>query len=184
MEDSEIIELFWARSEQAVAALRDKHGRLMFQVARNVLDSWEDADECVSDSYWGVWNAIPPERPAPLLAFVLRITRNLALKRRRDTHAQKRDPARALPLQELENCLFSPSAEELCSARELGQGIDRFLAALDAENRVIFMRRYWFSDSLEDIAQLLGLRENAVSVRLFRIRGKLKAYLKKEGLIV
>ena len=184
MEDREIIGLFFERSERAIRELSEKYGRLVFRVANNILGNWEDTDECVNDTYLGVWNAIPPKEPDPLMAFVCRIARNTALKKYRANTAQKRDGFRELPLEELENYLFSPSSEEVCSARELGWAIDRFLETIDRESRIIFLRRYWFADSVRDIADLMDVSENSVSVRLSRTRGKLKKYLEKEGVIL
>lgn len=183
MEDTEIISLFWERSEQAVAALADKYEGIVFRIASNILGNDEDADECVNDTYWGIWNSIPPHEPNPLLAFVCRVARNVSLNRRRRNTAQKRDFNRELPITELENYLFSPSAEETCSAKELGWEIDSFLGTIDAESRIIFLRRYWFSDSIKSIAELLDMTENNVSVRLSRTKRKLEKYLEKEGII-
>lgn len=184
MEDAQIIALFWSRSETAIGQLAAKYGKLIFQIAHNILANREDAEECANDTYLGAWNAIPPRRPDPLAAFVCRITRNTALNRRRANRAQKRGPLPDLPLAELEDCLPGPSMEEVCSARELGRAIDAFLDTLDPENRAIFLRRYWFSDPVGTIAAELGLRENTVSVRLSRLRGRLKTYLEKEGVTV
>lgn len=181
MEDTQLVCLFWARSEAAIEQLAAKYGKLIFQIAKNLLGNHQDAEECTNDTYWGAWNAIPPQRPDPLVAFVCRIARNTALNRRREKQAQKRGAVPELPIAELEMCLPGPSMEEVWSARELGQAIDTFLDTLDEENRAIFLRRYWFSDSIGAIAAALGLRENTVSVRLSRLRGKLKAYLEKEG---
>jgi len=179
MEDQRIVELFFARSEQAVAALDEKYGSLLFRISDNILQNDLDAAECVNDTYLGVWNAVPPARPSPLCAFVCRIARNLSLKRYRERTAQKRGPA--LPLEELAGCIPAPSAEDVLSARELGQAICRFLDGLDRESRVLFLRRYWFSDPVKDIAVRLGVSENTVSARLRRLRIRLQQYLQKEG---
>ena len=179
MEDQEIIALFISRSEQAVAELDGKYGSLLYRISGNILHSDKDAAECVNDAYLGVWNAIPPARPNPLCAFVCRIARNLSLKKYRERTAQKRGPA--LPLEELANCIPTPSAEEAVSARELGRTICRFLEGLDQESRVLFLRRYWFSDPVKDIALRLGVSENAVSARLRRLRVRLQQHLQEEG---
>lgn len=179
MEDQEIIALFISRSEQAVAELDGKYGSLLHRISGNILHSDEDAAECVNDAYLGVWNAIPPSRPNPLCAFVCRIVRNLSLKKYRERTAQKRGPV--LPLEELANCIPVASAEETVSARELGRAIRRFLDGLEPESRVLFLRRYWFSDPVKDIAAQLGISENAVSARLRRLRIRLQQYLQKEG---
>lgn len=179
MEDQEIIALFISRSEQAVAELDGKYGSLLHRISGNILHSDEDAAECVNDAYLGVWNAIPPARPNPLCAFVCRIVRNLSLKKYREQTALKRGPA--LPLEELADCIPTASAEEALSARELGRAIRRFLDGLEPESRVLFLRRYWFSDPVKEIAGRLGISENAVSARLRRLRIRLQQYLQEEG---
>ena len=179
MEDRGIIDLFWTRAPGAVEALTEKYGGLVRRVIRNVLGDRRDAEECENDTYLGVWCEIPPQRPEYLSAFVCRIARNRALSRFRTLSAEKRGPAS--PLEELEYAMAAPSAEEHCSARELGRAIDAFLDTLDRDSRVIFLRRYWFSDSLGDIGRDLGLTENHVAVKLSRTRKKLKNYLTKEG---
>lgn len=184
MEDSQIVSLLWARSERAIAALAEKYEKLIFRVAGNILENREDAAECVNDTYLGVWNSVPPQRPNPLTAFVCRIARNVSLNKYRSNRAQKRDSTYDLPLSELEGCLPGPSVEEVWSAQELGRILDRFLDTLDRENRVIFLQRYWFSDSVSAIAARRGMSANHVSVRLSRMRGQLRQYLIQEGVRV
>ena len=181
MEDNEIIELFFLRSEAAIAALAEKYERLLYRISFNILNNKEDVSECLNDTYLGVWNAIPPRRPNPLTAFVCRIIRNLSLKKYRRNTAAKRNNAFDTSLDELELYIPVPSAEDEWNAAELGKAIDRFLGTLDAQNRILFVRRYWFSDSVKDIAALMKMRENLVSVRLNRICRQLKKYLEKEG---
>lgn len=181
MEDSEIIRLFWERSEQALAELTARYGRLVHQISRNILGNEEDAAECVNDTWLGIWNSVPPQKPDPLVSFVCRIARNVSLKRYRNNTAGKRNHFYDVSLSELEDCLSGPSVEEIWSARELGRAIDRFLGTLERENRIIFVRRYWFSDSVSAIAVLMGMSENNISVRLSRTRGRLREYLSKEG---
>lgn len=184
MEDTKIIELFFARSEMAINVLASKYEKLLYRVALNILNNREDTMECLNDTYLGVWNAIPPHRPNPLSAFVCKITRNLSLKKYRSNTAAKRNNAFDVSLEELEPCIPTPSAESEWDAKELARVIGQFLESLSAENRVLFMRRYWFSDSIEDIANLLHMRGNTVAVRLNRIREQLKKYLEKEGFCV
>ncbi len=181
LEDNKIIELFFARSEQALAELSAKYGRLIFGIAKNILGDEEDARECENDTYLGAWRTIPPERPNPLSAYVCRIARNLSLKKYRSKKAQKRDCAFDLSMEELGDCLAAPSIEETWSARELGQAIGRFLDTQNRESRTMFMRRYWFCDSIKEIAQRFAISENNASVKLSRIRVSLKKYLQKEG---
>ena len=183
VKDDQIIALFFARSQQALTELDRKYGAVCSAVARNILKNPQDAEECVNDTYLGLWNAIPPHRPNPLLAFVCRVARNVSLNRYRHNHAQRRDESRNLPLVELEGCLAAPSAEETWSAQALGQTLDCFLDTLDRKSRVMFLRRYWFSDSVSWIARQMGITENHVSVQLHRIRSRLKQYLEQEGAV-
>lgn len=183
MEDAEIVDLFFQRSEQAIPETAAKYQGLIFQISRNILENPQDAEECVNDTYLGLWNAIPPHRPNPLLAFVCRVARNVSLNRYRHNHAQRRDESRNLPLEELEGCLAAPSAEETWSAQALGQTLDCFLDTLDRKSRVMFLRRYWFSDSVSWIARQMGITENHGSVQLHRIRSRLKQYLEQEGAV-
>ncbi len=181
MEDRQIITLFWHRAEQAITATNDKYGPLLHRIAGNILGDPLDAQECISDAYLALWRRIPPEKPEPLRPYVCRIVRNLALKRHRDDCVQKRNSQYDLSLDELSGCLAGPSMEEALEARELGRAIDAFLDTVSAENRIIFLRRHWFGDSVKEIAAARGISENAVSVRLNRTRNQLKAYLIQEG---
>ena len=181
MEDQKIIELFFDRSEMAIQALSAKYEKLLYKISFHILQDSEDVAECLNDTYLGVWNAIPPARPNPLSAFVCKITRNLSLKKYRANTAAKRDASMDVSLEELEPCIPTPSAEEEWSAQELGRSINRFLHTLDQQNRVIFVRRYWFADSVGDIAGDMRMSENLVSVRLKRVRKQLKKYLEQEG---
>lgn len=181
MEDAHIIELLFARSESAVSALARRFGVRLHAIAMNILCSPRDAEECVNDTYLALWNTIPPERPDPLCAYIYRIGRNTALKRLRSNTAQMRNSTYDLSLDELVGCIPDESLLETLDARELGRCIDRFLDVQTKENRVIFLRRYWFGDSVRQIARDFGLREGTVSVRLNRIRNALRDYLYKEG---
>lgn len=181
MDDKKIIALFTKRAWNAIAALQKKYGALLQSVAANILSDRRDAQECVNDTYMAVWNRIPPEQPDPLCAYVCRITRNIALKRHRDDHAQKRNSQYDLSLDELADCLASTPLEETMDARELGRAIDAFLRTLSAENRIIFLRRHWFGDNVKEIAASLSMSESTISVRLHRTRSQLKAYLTQEG---
>jgi len=181
MNDQAIIDLYFARNERAIAETAKSYGNVCMQVSMNILQSRPDAEECVNDTYLKTWNAIPPTKPHSLCAFVCRITRNLSLNRLRDLRRERRDRDMTLPLDELENCIPSRALEEEADARALGRAIDHFLGTLPKETRVIFLRRYWFGDSVRDIAAGLGLRENTVTVRLSRTREKLRIHLQKEG---
>ena len=185
MTDTEIINLFFERSEQAIEELAKKHGNAVARVARNILGNTQDAEECVNDTYLGTWNAIPPHKPSPLRTFVCKIARNLATKKYHSNTADKRNSQYDLALDELEEYLSdSDSVEKAYEAQELKEAINGFLATLSYSDRFIFMRRYWYSDPVQDIAKMAHSTNNSVTVRLFRIREKLRLYLEKEGLLV
>lgn len=185
MDDSGIINLFFLRDQAAICAVQERYGSLVRRIAAKLLPKAEDAEECESDTYWGLWNAIPPERPDPLAAFIARIARNTALNRRRRDGAEKRQgDSFALSMEELSDILPSEPLEEHVSARELGQAIDRFLSEEEKDNRKLFVRRYWFGESVKELAEETEMGENAVSARLSRMRKRLKAYLEEEGFCV
>lgn len=181
-EDSKIIELFFARSEQAIAELSAKYGTACGRIARNILNNNLDAEECVNDAYLAAWNTIPPQRPDPLRTYIFRIVRNIAIAKYHTKTSKKRNSYYDVALEELESCLAdSVTAEQEISANELSHKIDSFLDTLDKANRIIFVRRYWYADSISDIAKMFQMSNNNVSVCLSRTRKKLKKYLKKEG---
>ena len=184
MDDQKIIELFFARSELAIQSLAAKYEKLLHKISYQILHNDEDVAECLNDTYLGVWNAIPPARPNPLSAFVCKITRNLSLSKYRMNTAAKRDASMEVSLEELMPSIPTPSAEEEWNAVELGRYINQFLHTLEKENRVIFIRRYWFADSVKDIADDMRMSENLVSVRLKRVRKRLKVFLEKEGYVI
>jgi RNA polymerase sigma-70 factor (ECF subfamily) len=184
MEDREIFRLFLARSEQAVAALERAYGRLARSLARNLLEDDRDAEEAVSDAWLAVWNSIPPQEPELLSAYVCRIVRNVCIGRLRKLTAQKRDGAYDVALDELAECLAAKeTVEHLCEAKELSAAIDRFLDGVSYDDRYLFVRRYWYADSVSGIAGTLRVSPHRVTVRLSRIRKRLYDYLKKEGLL-
>ena len=181
MDREPILAMLLARREEAVGAMRTQFGKRLMLTAMNILNNREDAEETVSDTYLAVWNTVPPKEPVPLAPFVYRVGRNLALKRLRQNTARKRDSRLGLSLAELEACIPTPALEEEADARELGRAIDRFLSLQTQQNRVIFLRRYWFGDSVKEIAALYAMTLGAVSVRLSRLRDALKDFLTKEG---
>lgn len=181
MTDANIIRLLWERSESAILELAARFEQRLQATAMHILDSFPDAEEVVNDTYLAVWNAVPPKEPAPLSGFVYSIGRNLALKKRRSTTALKRRSTYDLSLEELEGCIPGSALEAAVETRALGADIDRFLSTISRENRVIFLRRYWFGDGVKDIAKALGMSENTVSARLSRTRAGLRKYLIKEG---
>ena len=174
--------MFFERSEQAIMELSNQYGPACAKVAMNILNNKQDAEECVNDAYLGVWNTIPPQNPNPLVSYVCRIVRNLAIKRYHANTAAKRNSIYDVALDELENCFpSSASVESEFNAIETARTIDAFLETLDPKNRILFVRRYWYSDSVDDLARLLNTSKHNISVRLSRTREKLKKHLMKEG---
>lgn len=183
--DEKIIELFFERSEQSIRELDIKYGKVCHKLSYNILSNREDAEECVNDAYLGAWNTIPPAKPDPLLTYICKIVRNISLKIYYRKEAAKRSSHYTIAMEEIEACIADPNTVEAeLEARELARIIERFLDTLTVENRVIFMRRYWFSDSCKDIAEFVGLTEKNVSVRLTRIRQKMKSYLAEREVFV
>lgn len=178
MEDRQIIELFWNRSEEAVTAAAEKYGNYCHRIAYNILASREDSEECVNDTYLRAWNAIPPHRPENLSAFLGRITRNLAFDRYAMATADKRGGGE-LPfvLDELQTCLPQPGMEEKLA---LTDALNRFLGSLKPEQRKIFLLRYWQVESVTEIAKKLHMTESKVKMTLLRTRNQLRSILEKE----
>lgn len=181
MDDKQIISMLFARTEGAIEALAARFGRQILAIARNILGDSRDAEECADDTYLALWNAIPPAKPEPLTPYVLRTGRNIAINRLRRDNAQKRLHRYDLSLEELSEYLPGEDPLHTLDARAVGRAIDRFLSAQATLNRYLFLRRYWFGDSIADIAKAAKLTENAVSVRLNRLRSKLKDHLIEEG---
>lgn len=178
LEDEQIIELFFERSEQAIGELDRKYGELCRRLSCNIVNSERDAEECVNDAYWGAWNAIPPAHPKPLLSYIVKIVRNLSFKVYWKQSAAKRNSLCTIAMQEIESCIADrETVESSVEAKELARVIEEFLDTLTAKERVIFMRRYAFMDAYADIAKRTGISEKNVSVRLALTRRKLKRYL-------
>lgn len=186
MDDQKIIELYWRRSEDAIAETAKKYGRYCRRVAYNVLQDHADSEECVNDAYLRAWNAIPPKRPERLGGFLGKITRNLALDRSERRGAEKRGWGQvSLALEELEECIPAPSGgEQAADGLALAELLDRFLAGLETKRRQIFVRRYWYLDSVKEVAAALGVGESSVKMTLLRLRRELKEFLEKEGVFV
>lgn len=184
MEEKEIIELYWLRSERAIEETARKYGRFCHSIAYNILSNQEDSEECVNDTYLHAWNAIPPRRPNKFSAFLGKITRNLALKRYEKYTAAKRGGGQVpLALEELTECIPAPdSMERRMDDRMLAETLNRFLAGLSPETRRIFLDRYWKLDSINEIAMELGIGESKVKMSLMRTRGKLRSFLEQEGI--
>lgn len=185
MEDNRIIELFFARNENAIAETARKYGRLCTGLASGILKNASDAEECVNDCWLGTWNSIPPNRPESLMGYVCKITRNLAIKRYHHNRAAKRNSEYDTALEELEEVLVSSKdVESEVEASLLTKTIEEFLDQQEQTDRVIFVKRYFFSASYKDIAAETGLTDKNVSVKLVRIRKALKDFLKERGYIV
>ena len=177
MDDKQIIKLFFERSDQAITELSKKYGKLCFKIANNILDDPQDAEECVNDAYLGVWNSIPPRDPDPLRPYLCRIVRNLSLKKLRANSAMKRDSSYEISLSELEDCIPDDSSYDDLSVKELTAQINEFLSSLERDDRVMFVKRYWFSEPLSEIARTFGITQHNASVKLSRIRRKLRKFL-------
>ena len=162
-----------------------KYGKVCFSLSYNIVNNRQDAEECVSDAYLGAWNAIPPAQPDPLLPYICKIVRNISLKSYYKKEAAKRSGRFTIAMEEIGACLAAPDTVEAeMEAKELARVIESFLDTLTVKNRVIFMRRYWFSNPCKDIAALVGLTEKNVSVRLTRIRQKKKDYLTEREVFI
>ena len=186
LEDSKIIDLYWARKEQALAETDAKYGSYCRTIAQNILRNFEDTEECVSDTWLHAWNSMPPQRPGILSAFLGRITRNLSFDRCKYQQAAKRGGgALPLALDELGECIpASGRVEHALEQKELAAAIDRFLRTLPEKDCNLFLRRYWYVDSISVIADRYGMKENTVKSILFRTREKLRKFLGEEGIAV
>ena len=177
-EDEKIIELFFQRSEQAIRELDTKYGKACHTLSYNIVNDKQDAEECVNDAYLGAWNTIPPTKPNSLQAYICKIVRNISLKLYYRKGAAMRNCAYEVAMQELEPYLAAPDTVETeIETKELARIIECFLDTLSEENCVIFMRRYWFTDTYAEIAKRVRLSEKNVSVRLTRLRKQMKDYL-------
>lgn len=183
MEDKEIIDLFWERSERAISETDIKYKSLCLHIADNILKDHSDSEECLNDTYLAAWNSMPSHKPKYFPAFICRIMRNLALKKYEYNNAQKRNPEVLVSLDELADCISSDeNVEDICDAKELGEIISRFLRTQKQRDRIVFIRRYWYYDSVQEISEKYLLSESSVKQILFRMRGKLQKFLEKESL--
>ena len=153
IDDEKIIEMFFDRSEQGIRELDMKYGKICHNLSFNIVNNRQDAEECVNDAYLGAWNAIPPAHPNPLLSYIVKIVRNVSLKNYWTKKAAKRNGHYTIALEEIEGCIADQkTVEDAIEVREFARVLEKFLDTLTLENRVIFMRRYWFADSYKDIA--------------------------------
>lgn len=183
MTDQAIVALYWARSQEALAATAEKYGSYCRAIACNILASREDADECVNDTYWNAWRSMPPQRPSRLRIYLGRITRNLSLDRFKRCSARKRGGSQAdLALDELEECISSPDGvEQAADAQALTELLEQFLSEQPRQKRGIFIRRYWYLDPIRDIARAYTMSESKAASILFRMRAELRVRLEQEG---
>ena len=184
LEDREIVGLYLKRSESAILETEKKYGRYCHKIAFNVLGNDEDSEECVNDAYMRTWESIPPNEPESLGAYIGRITRNLALDRYRHSHSEKRGNGDIpLLLDELAECVSGGNElERIEDSAEITAALNSFLEELSATERGIFMRRYWKMESIADIARRYGISVSKTTTMLFRLRGRLKTHLTKEGI--
>lgn len=182
IDDLQIIELYFARNEHAIEETANKYGNLCFRVAKNLLFNNEDSEECVNDTYLTLWNKIPPIRPTNFTAFICRITRNLSLKKLELSNAMKRSADAIISLSEIEATLPDYNIASGIEDEEIGKLISAFLWSEKELNRNVFLRKYWFFDSISDIAERYSLGENNVKSMLFRTRNRLREFLRKEGI--
>ena len=180
MEDQRIVELFFARSEDALTEVSVKYGGLIKKIAMNVLNNAADAEECANDTYMALWENIPPQRPQSMIGYICRLARNISVNRYRYNSAEKRSSSYEVALEEVDQFLSDHgSVEDAYEAKELTGIIEDFLMNLPKLDRVLFVSRYYLSESYRDIAEKTGLSEKNVSVKLTRIRAKLKDHLQK-----
>ena len=184
MDDGKIIDMFFARNEEAIRYTAEIYGRRLFALADNVLKNDQDADESVNDTYMRVWNTIPPQRPGHFFAYLAKICRHLALDKLDWRSAAKRKAEVVGLTQEMENCIPDRSRERALEGKEVGKLLDTFLKSLTPENRMVFMRRYWYFYSIAEIAARYGISEDAAQKRIARTKAKLAAFLKQEGIYV
>ena len=183
MEDQGILDLFFARSEQAIAETDRKYGGYCYSIAYNILSSKEDSEESVSDTYLAAWNKIPPEVPKALKYYLSRITRNLALSRFDYGNAQKRSAFAEVAISELEECIPDPAAQPEMRAeqRELTKTLNRFLSGLSGIDCALFVGRYYYNRTAAELGRKYNMREYQVKYRLKKLRAELKRFLEKEG---
>ena len=185
MEDQAIIELYWNRDEAAIRETDAVYGNKLQSLSEHILDSREDARECVNDTYHTTWNQIPPTRPDSFKAFLGRIVRNFAISKYRALHAKKRFNGLEVMLSEIGDCIpATESVEQEMEAKELTEYINSWLADLKQKDRVLFVRRYWYGDEVKDLARKCGVSGTQMTQRMLRLRRKLKEYLTEKGVVL
>lgn len=184
MTDSQIIELFWERNEAAIAQTDATYGRRLYTISDKILRSRQDAEESVNDTYMRAWETIPPQKPNYFFAYLAKLCRNFSLQRLQWNSAAKRNGEVVSLTQEMENCIPDRSHERRLEGKEIGRMLDRFLDSLSVESRLIFMRRYWYADSIQEIASRYHISQSKVKTQLHRTRNKLQQFLESEGICV
>ena len=184
LEDYKIVDLYWERSENAIRQTEIKYGRMLVGISSALVPTVQDAEECVNDTYVAAWDSMPDERPIYLGAFLSKIVRRISIDKYRRAHTQKRGGIEAF-IDELSECI--PSETDLQTEydnRRLAELLNVFLRSLDEEKRTIFVRRYYFSDSVSDIARMLGMSEGKIKTSLYRTRKELRNFLEREGIAI
>lgn len=184
MEDSQIIDGFFRRDESAITAAQEKYEKRCLAAARHILPDDRDAEECVSDVWLRLWNAIPPERPRSLAAYITTVTRRAALDRYDYNRATQRRSDLTVAFEELEDCLSGPDeAQAAVERQDFGRALNDFLHTLTRQSRTFFVRRYWYGESIREIAESCGAGEEKIKSSLFRTRQRLRKTLEKEGML-
>lgn len=183
MDDNDIIQLYWNRNNHAIRVTSEKYGHYCKSIAKNILNNEEDAEECVNDTYLNAWNSMPEHWPEQLATFLGKITRNLSFNKYKHDHAEKRGGGEiTLVLEELADCVSdTDNVEQMFERQELVKAINSFVRNLSPEKRNIFVRRYWYADSVSKIAKDYGMSQGSISKKLERTRKQLKAYLTERG---
>lgn len=182
MEDTAIVALYWQRDEGAIQASEEKYGPACRKLSYNILQSLQDAEECVNDTWHRAWDTMPPQRPHSLGAYLYRIARNLSIDRWRARRSKKRGEGLEALVLELEECVtVAPSTEEVWEAQEAAAVIDRWLDRLEEKDRIAFLLRYWYGQPVKELARRLGGSPNRMSQRLHRLRQSLRQALEQEG---
>ena len=183
LDDEEIIELYWQRDERAISETANKYETFLFTIAYNIVHDRLDCEECVNDTYLGTWNRIPPSRPNVFQIFLAKIMRNIAVDRYRKNTAKKQIPSElTVSLQELDECISDTcSAAEEYEVKEIARILSEYLHEIDDKQEFVFFCRYYYSDSVVNIAKMLGVSRNTVFRELARMRQELKERLQKEG---
>ncbi len=184
MEDAEIIALFWARNEDAIPETDAVYGRRLLILSDKIVQCHEDAEESVNDTYMRTWETIPPQRPTYFFAYLAKICRNVSLGRLEWKAAAKRSASVVTLPQEMEQCIPDRSHDDQLEGEEIGRVLDKFLDSISLESRLIFMRRYWYTDSIQEIADRYGITQSKVKTQLHRTRNRLQLFLESEGIFL